>query len=69
MRALGPNVFASPEQIVRRSVILAHADHDPVLALVSRSAEPNARIAADLMAVIARRDIARGERITIAFKT
>jgi hypothetical protein len=26
MRALGPNVFSSPEQIVRRSVTLAHAD-------------------------------------------
>jgi hypothetical protein len=42
--------------------------HDPVLALVARSVDPNARIAANLMALIARRDIARGERITIAPK-
>ncbi len=42
--------------------------HDPILALVGRSHDPNSRIAADLMALIARRDIARGERITVAFK-
>jgi hypothetical protein len=37
---------------------------DPVLAMAAPAREPNCRIAADLMVMIARRDIARGERIT-----
>jgi hypothetical protein len=41
---------------------------DTVLALATRASHPNCRIAAELMALIARRDIARGERITIAAK-
>jgi len=39
---------------------------DPTLAMVARTADPNCRIALDLMMLIARRDIAKGERITFS---
>ena len=38
---------------------------DPILARAAHASDPNCRIAPDLMVVIARRDIARGERITV----
>jgi hypothetical protein len=41
---------------------------DPVLALANRTPDPNCRIAPELMALIARRDIVRGERISVAPK-
>jgi hypothetical protein len=39
---------------------------DPMLAMVARTRDPNCRIALDLMVMIARRDIAKGERITFS---
>ena len=39
---------------------------DPVLARAARAVDPNCRLAAELLAVIARRDIAEGEPITLA---
>lgn len=38
---------------------------DPLLDRIGRTRDPNCRVALDLMAVIARRDIAPGEGITI----
>ncbi|MDR3511444.1 MAG: SET domain-containing protein [Caulobacteraceae bacterium] len=38
---------------------------DPLLDRLGRAREPNCRIAPDLMAVIARRDIAAGEPLTV----
>jgi hypothetical protein len=45
-----------------------HSFVDPVLVLAARAADPNCRIAPELMALIARRDIVPGERISIAPK-
>jgi hypothetical protein len=39
---------------------------DPMLAMVARTRDPNCRIAIDLMVMIARRDIAKGERISFS---
>jgi len=39
---------------------------DPMLAMVARTRDPNCRIAVDLMVMIARRDIGKGERITFS---
>ena len=41
---------------------------DPVLALANRTPEPDCRIAPELMALIARRDIVRGKRNSVAPK-
>ena len=41
---------------------------DPILAKTAHGCDPNSRLATDVMAVIARRDIARGERITIDYE-
>jgi hypothetical protein len=41
--------------------------HDPVLAMVADRADPNCRLSFELMALIARRDIAAGEVISNDF--
>jgi hypothetical protein len=44
-----------------------HHMFDPILARTAHGCAPNSRLASDLMAVIARRDIAAGERISIDY--
>ena len=45
-----------------------HHLFDPVLAKTAHGCAPNCRLSTDLMATIARRDIAKGERITIDYQ-
>jgi hypothetical protein len=51
----------------RHTLAHPHGGHlfDPLLERIGRTREPNCRVALELMAVIARRDIAEGEAITI----
>ena len=45
-----------------------HHFFDPILAKTAHGCDPNCRLAFDLLAIIARRDIAVGERIAIDYE-
>ncbi|HEY2659214.1 MAG TPA: SET domain-containing protein [Caulobacteraceae bacterium] len=49
--------------------INGHYFFDPLLPMIAHAEDPNARLSSLLMALIARRDIAAGERLTRDYRT